>query len=68
LIFVTEADCVYQKVRMGPLNLFQILLSFKELNVNQVLYLLLRNIKTILLFLDTLITHSVINQSVKHKS
>lgn len=53
---------------MEPLNTCQILLSFKGLNVNQVLYLLLRNIKTILIFLVISIAHSVIEKSVKHKS
>ena len=48
--------------------MFQILLSFKGLNANQLLYLLLRNIKTTLIFLVSIIAHSVIEQSVKHKS
>jgi hypothetical protein len=68
LSFVTEADCVDWKVRMEPLNMFRVLLSFKVLYGNQALYLLLRNIKTMLLFLVTLIAHSVISQSIKHKS
>jgi len=53
---------------MEPLNMFQVLFSFKGLNGNKMLYLLLRNIKTILPFLVNLIAHSVINQSIKHKS
>jgi hypothetical protein len=53
---------------MEPLNMFQVLHSFQGLNSNEELYLFLRNIKTILLILRTLIAHSVIIQSIKHKS